>query len=63
MLGTSIVPNYEVTFLRGAEKVRMKVEPINAAAMKKLVARLSSMPAAAIKNATKLLKSRKKKKK
>ena len=50
-------------FLRDAEKVRMKVEPINAAAMKKLVARLSSMPAATIKNAAKLLKSRKKKKK
>ena len=50
-------------FLRDAEKVRMKVEPINAAAMKKLVARLSNMPAATIKNAAKLLKSRKKRKK
>jgi tripartite-type tricarboxylate transporter receptor subunit TctC len=50
-------------FLRDAEKARMKVEPITADAMDKLVARLGAMPPATIKAAAKLLLAKKKKKK
>lgn len=50
-------------FLRAAEKARMKVEPITAAEMDKLVARLGSMPQQTIKNVAKLLIRKKKKKK
>ena len=49
-------------FLRDAEKARMKVEPITADAMDKLVAQLGAMPPATIKNAAKLLVRKKKKK-
>ena len=50
-------------FLRDANKARMKVEPITAAEMVSLVARLGAMPEKTIKNAAKLLVRKKKKKK
>lgn len=42
-------------FLRDAQKVRMKVKPITATAMDKLVARLGAMPQETIQNSRKLL--------
>ena len=50
-------------FLRDANKARMKVEPITAEEMDKLVARLGAMPQETIKNVAKLLVRKKKKKK
>ena len=50
-------------FLRDAKKARMKVEPITAAEMDTLVARLGAMPQETIKNVAKLLVRKKKKKK
>ncbi|MDA1324916.1 MAG: hypothetical protein O3C34_09230 [Proteobacteria bacterium] len=50
-------------FIRDAEKARMKIDPITAEEMEKLVTRLGAMPPATIKAAAKLLITKKKKKK